>query len=188
MRSIYTNLHNYYDFTFLNLIFTLMNAENKISIPVILYGILFIISVHSFGFIVSNLTQIMLNNLFLEFDLLPFIRLAILFFEILLIAKYLKKNFNKIITKGAMRDMMIFAILGVVIWSFMVQFNFKPKAMLCGNTLFEDDWYERVYGVHNKNIKIVQIIETIVISLSIFIYTIFRISEMPKENLGKEEE
>ena len=158
-----------------------MNTENKISIPVILYGILFIIAVHSFGYILTNVTQITLYNLFFEFDLLPFVRLIVMFFEILFIAKYLKRNSNKNITKGAVRDVMIFSILGVVIWFLMLQFNIKPRVMLCGNSLFEEDWYDRVYGVHNSNIKIVQIIETIVISLSIFIYTIFRISEMPKE-------
>lgn len=174
----------FYDIKLKYPIFITMNSENKISIPIILYGVLFIIAVHSFGLVLDKLAQTGLCYT-LEFDELPFVRLIILFFEIIFIVKFFKNKLGQSLEKKSLFYMLILSILGLISWLLIQDYYLLSPFLGCAYSLF-DGSYERIYESYNNNIKTVQIIEIIVISISIFIYTIFRISEMPKESEDSE--
>ena len=124
-----------------------MILENKISIPVMLYGIL--------GF-----------------------RMIILFFEILLIVKVLSKISKTYVLKrkNIFYTLVAFVILFIV-WELREYYSYTIG--FCGNSTREeiDAFLIKEYSIQ----KFFQRIENIVILISISIYTIFRIGEMPKE-------
>lgn len=163
-----------------------MNKENKISVPVILYGVLFVIGVHFFSLSIERIIGyfMILPYNFPE----PYLRLVFLFFEIIFIAKFFQKRArDPILRRRQLFNMMIFSISILLFWYVLYFTKIKSQVFFfCGMATKEEiDFFNEEFNRHKE---IVVFIETIVISLSIFIYTIFRISEMPKENTKIEED
>ncbi|MGB1039722.1 MAG: hypothetical protein ACPGVD_02520 [Flavobacteriales bacterium] len=157
-----------------------MKKELTISFYSILYGILFIIAVHCWSLIITILFQKALVGWIVDFDYIPFLRLVVLFLEIIFIAKYLKK----VILKYSFTQVMLFNILFVCILGISINFLFDyfsidAVPMICGSSTNEE--LIEFFRLNSKNKETVKIIEPIVIVISIFIYSYFRIKEMTDE-------
>lgn len=98
-NGIYTSfLCHIYDKSVISGIFIDMNKENKISIPVILYGMLFVFGVHFLSLSIERIVGyfMIIPNNFPE----PYLRLVFLFFEIILIVKFFQEITKENILKG----------------------------------------------------------------------------------------
>ena len=156
-----------------------MNSENNISIPVILYGILFIIAVHFFSLSIERIIGGM-DFLPLYFDEQPYARLIFLFFEIICVARCMRRiAVISLLRRRALYKMMILSISSLLFWLMLYAFDIQYSLMICGNSTQEE--LRNLSSSINRSEEISKIIEIIVISLFIIIYTMIRISEMPKE-------
>ena len=160
-----------------------MDKDLKLSFYSILYGMLFLIAVHYWSLIFTVIIQIYVLGFFIETEYLPFVRLMVLFFEILFIAKFLKRIIQKeFLLQSQMFNLFMVSILGIICWFLMGYFNFDARPFpTCGNSYFEENWYETYLGDFDRNTSLTKNIETGVYVIAILIYSVARINEMPED-------
>ena len=157
-----------------------MKKELTVSFYSILYGILFMIAVHCWSLIITILFQKAFVGLLVDFDYIPFLRLVVLFLEIIFIAKYLKKVILEYsFTQVMLFNILVVCILGIIINFLFDYFSLDAVPLLCGNSTEEE--LVEFFKLNSMNKRIVKIIEPVVIVISIIIYSYFRIKEMPIE-------
>ena len=156
------------------------NNSNNISIPVILYALFFFVSVYYFGMILKNvLGQILFGLLgVINYDKVPFLKLIVLFVQIIFVIKYFKVIISKEINKSSIITILMYAFFGFVTHYLIQYFGLYVKPMLCGNTLLDDNWQETIYGDYNRNMKLVDTLQTFIISTVIGIYSLIKIQRM----------
>ena len=116
-----------------------MKKELTVSFYSILYGILFMIAVHCWSLIITILFQKALVGWIVDFDYIPFLRLVVLFLEIIFIAKYLKKVILEYsFTQVMLFNILVVCILGIIINFLFDYFSLDAVPLLCGNSAEED--------------------------------------------------
>ena len=151
-----------------------MTNDNRTTL---LYGFLFIASIHWAGIILTTLLNYIVG-IFVEYDKIPWFRLVIVLFEIPIIVMFLnRKTTNMKITPKSLLKLTILSIFLFFCAQMHNYYDYTPG--FCGFSSF-DNYVDNVITNRQENLHQVKIIETFLLSLALITHILEQIKKSSK--------